>query len=212
MESIALDERVAGQTPLPLGVIHEWFAEGDPPLCLLAHFVRRARAQTRAGVLAVWIGRSCWPFPVHLGASLRAASFFVDAERPNERLWALDLCLRSPAVAAVVADGRGFDMAATRRLQLAAKRSRTLAMLARPERELNELSAAALRWRVRPVPSPHDHPRWSVELLRCKGLRPAPGPLTWVLEWNDEAGVVVVPADVADRPAAPATQTGRRTA
>ena len=49
---------------------------------------------------------------------------FIDLPKrtaDRDRLWAIDLVLRSPAAGAVFADGCGFDMAATRRLQLAAE-------------------------------------------------------------------------------------------
>ena len=52
-------------------------------------------------------------------------------------------------------------------------------------------------------------PRWNVELLRCKGLRPPPGGNAdrreWTLEFDHRARrVVCVPPALADRPAAPA--------
>lgn len=195
-------EVAVGAQDVPAGVVHEWFAEGEPALCLLAHHAAAAAAPGRreAGLI-VWIGRRCWPFPRHRAGLAGARSLLVDAASPAERLWSADLCVRSRAVAAVVADGAGFDLAATRRLQLAAKAGGALLMLARPMRELRGLSAAAVRWRVAPVPSPTSHPRWTVELLRCKGLLQDPDhPRTWVMEWRHEAGVVVVPADVVDQP------------
>lgn len=170
--------------------------------------------------LIVWIGRACWPYQSRAGDNTAAGNgLFVDPRCDADRLWAIELCARSPAVAAVVADGRGLDMPATRRLQLAARDGDACLLLARPARELKKLSAAAVRWFVQPVPSPTCHPRWSVELLRCKGLRsidplPSTGALRasgvrWVLEYHDDAGLVPVPADLVDRSAA-ATPTGER--
>lgn len=237
-----------------------------------------------------WIGRRCWPSARALlrqspgkaateNHLLRQRSIFVDPPSMSDRLWAIDLCLRSPAVSAVIADGTGFDMAATRRLQLAAASADALALLTRPPRELKSLSAAMTRWRVQPVVSPPgfaeacendldltelDQPpeatvsksflssvttshtshwqrwlrrifpkelsrglsgelsgghsgghsgrlpgaglpkaRWMLELLRCKGVQPdsnTHGATTkWVLEWDCETGLVVVPAELGDR-------------
>lgn len=102
---------------------------------------------------------------------LLARSLLVDPSRPASRLWAIETALRCPSVGAVVADGSGLDMAATRRLQLAAEGGRSIGLIARPAREAGALSAAATRWRVgRPQPREDAAgPRWVLELSRCKG-------------------------------------------
>lgn len=226
-----LDRAMGG---LRAGVIHEWFSaceggglsgggagarrEGLPPLRVLTHLAARAVEAAcpqgdgggfSGGGVVTWIGRSCWPHPPTLATrrGFLERSIFVDDTDAATRLWAIDLALRSPAVAAVVADGRGLDMSASRRLQLAAGANprAALGLLARPMRDLNELSAAATRWVTRPLPTTGDHPRWSVELLRCKGERPDPhAPREWVLEGCDATGVVLVSAGVVDRPGAAA--------
>jgi hypothetical protein len=56
----------------------------------------------------------------------------------------------------VVADISGFDLAATRRLQLAAEAGRALALLTRSNREIKQLSAATTRWLVEPFVMPVD--------------------------------------------------------
>jgi hypothetical protein len=128
--------------------------------------------------VVVWIGRAVWPH-VHglvrrepvaeaetakssVGGStigdrgLLRASLLVDATTTAERLWALELALRSSATVAVIADGSGFDMVATRRVQLAAEASGGLALLARPPSERSILSAATTRWMVRPRAVVHE--------------------------------------------------------
>jgi hypothetical protein len=100
--------------------------------------------------------------------NLISQSIFLDLPDDASRLWAIDLALRNPAVNVVISDGSRFRMAESRRLQLAAERGRTLALIARPSWEAAELSAAATRWRVCRTPSPSLAPRWIVELLRCK--------------------------------------------
>ena len=64
----------------------------------------------------------------------------------GRKLWAIDTALRCPSVTAVVADGSGLDMAASRRLQLVAARSNALVLLTRPPAERGEISAATTRW------------------------------------------------------------------
>lgn len=197
------------------GAVHEWIGpcepsadragRAHPPLLPLCHF---ALEQWSRGTWAVWIGRDCWPHAGTLATSARARPFinrwlFVDAARPIDRVWAAELCLRCPSVSVVIADASRMLVNESRRLQLAAKSGSALALLARPPSEIGELSCAASRWLVRREPSPTDRPRWTVELLRCKGVQPAPErSRVWTLEWDREACGIRVPADVARRSAA----------
>ena len=137
---------------------------------------------------------------------LFAGSLFVDVEgrdeaRPARRkrrgrakgrgaadlgrkLWAIDTALRCPSVTAVVADGSGLDMAASRRLQLVAARSNALVLLTRPPAERGEISAATIaRWWIERTGAacgedgaePARGVRWRLELLRAKGAQTLTG-------------------------------------
>lgn len=189
-----------------IGAVHEVFAGTStwPAAGLVMHWTQRQLGNGPAGLLAVWIGRRTWPYPrVLWRCEILQRSVFVDVRDVRSRLWAAELALRSPAVGVVVADASGFPMTATRRLQLAARESRALILLSRPGGEEHHLSAAGVRWRVGPVRSPDARPRWKVELLRCKGVRPMPLGShdqypAWTLLWNGEkaiAGVIGAGAD-----------------
>lgn len=203
---------------LAAGRLHEWVLDdGGPehgrwwaaPLTLLIHLARAA-ARASGGDRVFWIGRRCWPYPPALAGGeeheqrLLRCSVFVDPPDAGARLWAIDLALRSGAAAAVVADAGGLDMAASRRLQLAAEAGAarggalSLGLLARPPWEVKALSAASTRWAARLAPSPNAAPRWTVELLRCKGVRPGHQPRMWLLERSHAQGVVAVSAQVGD--------------
>lgn len=186
----------AGMPGLERGAVHEWFAD-EPAAALLSGLARQI---SERGGRAVWIGRACWAHP---GWSDIESSVFVDAPSIRERVWALDLALRCRGVACVIADGSGIDMAASRRLQLAAKLGGTLGLLARPLTDLGELSCARTRWRVTPAPNPHarffPEPRWTVELLRCKGLQPTHKAQQWTVQYRYETSDVVVVSDVGNR-------------
>ena len=223
---------------LTVAALHEWFGVAPskhfvacredetrrhawmPPLVPVVHLVRQAMNCALFSLRAVWIGRRCFPYGgVLIGSEgdgrLLERSLFVAADGPADRLWVADLALRSPAVGLVIADGSGFDMAATRRIQLVAKAHHTTALLVRPPWETRELSAAQTRWLVRwaerdqggSVPSPGQvdeksssfNPRWSLELLRCKGMEPDSCPRVWALEWDRGEGVVGVSTTVADQ-------------
>lgn len=110
------------------------------------------------------------------GGGLFSRSLFVDPPDASLRLWAIDTALRCGGVTAVVADGSGLGMAATRRLQLAAAAADTLVLTARPPSEVREVSAATTRWTVARSPNAETDdaargPCWSATLLRAKGAQ-----------------------------------------
>ncbi|MBN8599051.1 MAG: hypothetical protein J0L78_15370 [Planctomycetes bacterium] len=199
-----------------------WKKAWSPPLTFLIHLARAALGvadNTQSRI--VWIARpggagsSLRPYAPALGAgsadtsrrNLLASSLFVSASSAPERLWAADLALRSRAAIAVIADGSGFDLSATRRLQLAAEASGVLCLITRPAYEQSVLSASTTRWLVRTCPSPSlsaTSPnlarRWTVSLLRCKGVQPAPGaPRLWTLEHDHATRAFAVVSDLRDR-------------
>lgn len=231
VESVDWERALAGAVPWPRGMVHEWFSRFGPAVTLAGRLIQRVHRSQ--GGLVVWVGRWCWPHPRWFvgrwpGRGSMGEALFVDPSSDGDRLWAVELCVRSPAVTGVIADGRGLTMSATRRLQLAARDGGSRVMLLRSIEERKELSASAVRWLVEPVVSPGRHPRWSVELLRCKGLPFTVGgsdvsadatcmavdpasvsSVRWILEDHDDTGLVPVPADLADRPAASSPQRRR---
>lgn len=173
-------------------------SEWTPALSLMTQCVSKSLVSRPAhhaqisGI--VWVGHRVWPCPAFLrhcdamsdcdssgnepnssalAHRVASQSIFVDAPTPFERVWSIDLALRSTHGCVVIADGSGFDMAATRRLQLASQESGGICLLARPPWEVSELSAATTRWMVRCAVSPIHTRRWTVELLRCKGMQPS---------------------------------------
>ncbi|HKQ47153.1 MAG TPA: hypothetical protein VJZ71_03675 [Phycisphaerae bacterium] len=241
-----------------LAGLHEWFgveevgreegrptprsADGrwSPPLCILVHLAWQAQSREASPPWTVWIGRRCHPYPRVLirgggkDRRLLTRSLFVAPREAAARLWAIDLALRSPAVGCVVADGSGFDRAATQRIQLLARTQGKTVLAACPAPQRTELSAAQTRWGIRNaecgmrneersdaprhsafrIPTSALVPRWSVELLRCKGMRPTqdhPGAPGWLLEWNRAEGAVHLSARLAD-PAGAAERPIRRAA
>lgn len=206
------------------GAVHDWIAvhpasglgarSRQPPLGVLIGVAGSVATDQTSHARVLWIGRRCWPYPPSLVSRsgdrrLLERSVFVDPPTRDERLWALDVALRSSATLVVVADGAGLTMAGSRRLQLAAEAGGTLGLLARPHNERGELSAAATRWLVSPGPldrADPARPTWTVELLRRKGLRPiAENARQWAVRLDDDTRLVSVDADAPNRPA---TTTG----
>jgi hypothetical protein len=142
-------------------------------------------------------------------------SLFVAPRSPADRLWAIDLALRSPVVSVVVADGSDLDMAATRRIQLVAKNHESQAFFIRPPWEQSEPSAAYSRWLVRNAAASHGNkninPVWTVELLRCKGVHWGTMANIWSLEWNRVECTLHPSSALADSAgAAPTTANAER--
>ena len=120
--------------------------------------------------------------------------------RRDDMLWAMEEALRCRAVRGVVAEVDGTGLAAGRRLMLAAEGTGVLGLvLSRREGgrrggvgvwDGKGVRAAVSRWRVTaapgdpPMPDGRQPPeadgtRWRVELLHCRGGRPA----EWTMGW-----------------------------
>ncbi len=122
----------------------------------------------------------------------------------------MEEALRHPGLSAVVGELTRLEMTASRRLVLAAEKSGVMAVALRRRREGRAeeagMTASATRWRITPLPSAPlpvrgiGRARWQVELTRCRGGEPR----TWIMEACDAQGRLAVPAELADRQAAPA--------
>jgi protein ImuA len=107
----------------------------------------------------------------------------VEARDARSALWAMEEGLRCSALGAVVGelwgDPQALDFTATRRLAVAAERSRVPCWLVRLGAAAN-LSGARMRWRVASRPSllhSFDYrapgtPAWGAELFRARGFAP----------------------------------------
>ncbi len=133
----------------------------------------------------------------------------VRAPAPRQALWVLEEALRNRRLAAVLGEVDGIDLAASRRLQLAARAGTPCLLLRRGPAP--GVSAAVTRWRVGPAPGDaaqpgHDPPhnlgasRWRVELVRCRGGAAR----AWLIEWCHETHRFTMAAPLADRTEAPA--------
>ncbi|KAF2992069.1 hypothetical protein OGR47_00800 [Methylocystis sp. MJC1] len=221
----------------------------DAPAAAAFALAMALRAQAaRAGGALVFIieDMSAREFGLPYGRGLMAAGVdlsrvaLIKVRRPREALWAMEEALKSPACAAVVTevflDARLYDLAASRRLLLAARRGGALGVLAPQGTPAGRVSSAAeLRVEIaanrsaqpaplasaRPPLSPLAPFLWRLRVLKARaGLLGAPGEID-PAQWRDiafdpervafrHAFPERLPAEARDRP--PVAAPSRRRA
>lgn len=208
---------------LPSGTIHEWSSsEGFSPCSVLAllagNLLRRSTSLSAPSKFVVWVGKNIWPTPYLLeqtmyvtvqegerttSRSLLDNCLFIDPPQEKLKLWAIDLALRSPAVAVVIAECKKLSFAMSRKFALAAKQGGTLGLFVREKTSHAESSAAFSRWSLEPRISSSESPRFELSLLKCKGAQPKIG--AWIIEMregvcsyepNQQTISLHIPADV----------------
>lgn len=163
----------------------------------------RSASLQRSGKLVLWIGRECWPTPYLLEHALQSVAVrsndaqqslhdqfshavFLNPPSPRLRLWAVELALRSPAVAAVIAPLTQLSFATTRKLALAAREGGGLGIIVRPYTEIAQRSAAWSKWRMQPAPTEGSDPRWQLSLCRLRNREMEK--VEWLIESRYEEG------------------------
>ncbi len=167
---------------LPRAALHEVLAAEPGAAAGFAALVL-----ARAGGTVLWIAPEpdAWPPGLARFGLSPAQLVLVRATRAEDGLWAMEETLRCPAVGAALLVAGALDLTAARRLQLAAEAGGVLGLLLRPDEDNAAPTAALTRWRIGAVPSgggsPHalGDPAWSLDLLRCRGGRPASWRATW---------------------------------
>jgi protein ImuA len=202
-----LDGRLA-DGGLALGALHE-VAGARPSLsdeAAATLFVAAIAARLPGTVL--WaLGRRDLFAPGLAGAGLGPERvLYAECGRDEEVLAVMEEGLRHGGLAAVVGEAGRAGLAATRRLQLAAEESGTMALMLRRRRRGGEdplglPSAAATRWRLACVPSGKlpvpgvGRPRWRLVLVRQRGGEP----FEWIMEGPDAEGRLALSAGFEHR-------------
>lgn len=209
----ALDERLPGGGLATTGLHeilparNEWDdgAASGFALALLG----RLTAQREGTIL--WAARQADLYAPALAGFAVATDRLLLARTESDggTLWALEEGLRCPDLAAVVGEVGDFDPTAARRLQLAAETiGRPCLLLQRQRlasRRASTASPALTRWRVEaqagnrrwPESLQRDlvgNPVWRVELLRCRGGRPA----VFEVEWDHATSAFALAAELCD--------------
>ncbi|MGD2133962.1 MAG: hypothetical protein PVI23_14300 [Maricaulaceae bacterium] len=138
----------------------------------------------------------------------------VAAPKVADALWAMEAALKAgvPHVVGEVGAGEAYDLAASRRLQMAAEATGASVWALRSWHAPNP-TAALTRWRIAALPgSQATHkgavglpglaaPRWRAVLERAHARLGHVRPQTFDLEWDHEAHRLRLAAEMADRPA-----------
>ncbi|MGQ0664657.1 MAG: ImuA family protein [Pseudomonadota bacterium] len=171
---------------LPRGCLHEVAGEAGVGFCLA--LLRRFSAHGPV----MWIARGANLYaPGLMALGLDPARLLVvEPRRRADILWALEEALRTPALAAALAETEAVDFIASRRLQLAAEGSGVTAFILRSG-GAGEASAARTAWRIAALPSVAagggvGAPRWRVALERCRGGASGTWPRAWNVEWRND--------------------------
>jgi protein ImuA len=204
------------------GALHE-IVPGDvahdgAALGFAAAMLGRIASARRGQIL--WVHRNAGgltapPYAPALAAFVDPARVILaSSRRIEDALWTMEEGLRCGALTAVVGEIDKVELAATRRLQLAAERSGVPALLLRvAEKKSAAISAAVTRWRVTSAPSRSRLDadgqslddigglRWRLDLLRNRFGDPARTETpSWLVEWTNETGHLAVVSETVGRP------------
>jgi protein ImuA len=208
---------------LTRGCLHELCGAPDQGAALGFATALLGRLMADGGHV-VWIGPRDELFAPGL-AELGVAPerlIVVRARARDARLWALEEALRSPGLAAALAEVDQLTLTHSRRLQLAAEAKGVTALLLRPPGAGATPSTATTRWRIEAAPSEvapraagkaeraFGPPHWRVSLFRCRGGRTGSWQIVWRQEgWHESADPLAVAAESGDRSAAPPRRARR---
>lgn len=203
----AIDRKVPGGG-LALGALHEVAGGGNGAVHGAAASLFAAGIAARTSGQVLWCVTRADLFAPALSQAGLHPDRVIYAEVGDEKavLACMEEGLRHGGLSAVVGELARLPMVASRRLQLCAEESGTIALAIRRWRRMAEAAdfgqptASVTRWRVSALPSvPLPVPgvgrsRWLVELIRARAGECA----DFELEACDDAGRLALPADLAN--------------
>lgn len=203
----AIDRKVPGGG-LALGALHEVAGGGNGAVHGAAASLFAAGIAARTSGQVLWCVTRADLFAPALAQAGLHPDRVIYAEVGDEKavLACMEEGLRHGGLSAVVGELARLPMVASRRLQLCAEESGTIALAIRRWRRMAEAAdfgqptASVTRWRVSALPSaPLPVPgvgraRWLVELIRARAGECA----DFELEACDDAGRLALPTDLAN--------------
>ena len=205
-----LDQLLPG-SGLRCGTLVEWYEtdKGSGALTMALQ-IARSVCGTEGTLVMIDPDQELYPLAMSLLGIDLARTIFIHPETPLQTLWALEQSLRCPGVTVTICLLSDLNSQTFRRLQLAAEKGGTLAMILRSDRFEKSPSWSETRLCITPVPSPcnyfkkpdyltglpsHTHRRIQIKLLRTlQGIRSS----ILELDINDKTGAVHVVSKLAD--------------
>ena len=204
----AVDSRLAGGG-LAVAALHEAAADrpslADDAAATL--FAAGIAARRPGNVLWALARRDLFAPGLALAGLAPDRILYAECGSNEDVLAVMEEGLRHGALAAVVGEVSRVVMASTRRLQLAAEESGTMALMLKRWRRTGEdplaiPSAAMTRWRIACAPSAElpvsgiGRPCWHLILARQRGGESH----NWIMEGPDAQGRLALPAEPFQRP------------
>ena len=180
----------------PLGAVHEFCCDGAASAAATSGFIAGILGSLmHSGGVSLWISssRNLFPPALKLFGIEPDKIVFVDLQKQNDVLWAIEEALKCEGLAAVVGEIPEMSFTASRRLQLAVEQSRVTGFIIRVNPRNLNATACVTRWKITPLPSLKDDmpgvgfPHWNVELLKVRNGQPG----AWEIEWKEKRFVHV---------------------
>jgi protein ImuA len=174
----------------PLGAMHEFICMDQESVAATTGFISGlVGSLMKKNGAVVWISSSRKVFP----PALRQFGIhperivFIDLQKEQDILWAMEEALKCRGLAAVVGEINDLSFTSTRRFQLAVEQSRVTGFILRPNPRHLQTNACVSQWKIKSIPSEScdglpglGFPRWKVELLKIRNGKPG----IWQIEWS----------------------------
>lgn len=174
----------------PTGAIHEFLTETPEYAAASGGFIAGLLSSLmQQGGPCLWISvsRNLFPPSLKIFGIEPDRIIFVDLQREKDVLWVTEEALKCAGLAAVISEVKEINLTASRRLQLAAEKSKVTGFILRTDIKKLSTTACIARWKITPLPSKLEDgmpgvgfPRWNVELLKIRNSNPG----SWKMEWS----------------------------
>lgn len=212
MELPSLENAFPNKT-FPVGCVHEFVSGKDDDSAATYGFIGFLLSKLmQQGGNVIWVSSRQTVFPNTLkefGISPEDV-VFIQVRDSKDILWTIEEALKCDWFAAVVGEVRHMGFTESRRLQLAAEKSRVTGFIHRPFTKSQNQVACVSRWHVSSLPSEIDKefpgvgfPRWEIELKKIRNGRPG----RWSVEWRPD-GIHSLDENVIARPDVYRTKAG----
>jgi protein ImuA len=173
----------------PQAAIHELISSSPESAVSTTGFISVVLGKLmQQGGFCVWIGTCKHLFPpaLKMFGIEPDRILFIDAKKTKDALWALEEAFKCDALVAVVGELSEFSFEESRRLQLAAERSRVTGFIHRVNPKTENAVACVSRWKITPIASSTPDnmpgigfPAWNIRLSKVRNGRTG----EWQVQW-----------------------------